>query len=326
MKNSSNSRAALRLFGTLSLVAAALCIAFRVVGIMMFFDSDIGYFQNDSIVATIAQILPIVFVAVALVVCVLPIFKNVPCCTTHSKPINVCAILCAGGFGGYAVSYGITLFDYISLGFTIPTSYWLILASSVFAAVFFILIAFREQNGNAIYVISGIFAVLWMILSLAASYFDVYLQMNSPLKMGFQFATLAAALLIINELRVDLDVKHTRLHLFSASVATIFLGSVSIASVVGTVMEKMPMYYDLYTSDCVLLPLFLFSVVRLCVMCFTPIEEPDVDVLDQTAITEDEEAREPEPQAELTGEDEPEAEKQPSTDIPTQDVNGEEQQ
>ena len=279
MKDIFKSPRALRVYGICALVLSALCIIFRTVGIMFFFDSDIGYFQRGSIVGILAVLLPAIGVIAALIICAIPNTCPPVGEARNTRAVRLAAVLPAIGFGGYAVSYIIRLLEYMTIVPSVPVTYWLLLLSTVLSAVFFALLAFRKNNGNALFVITGVAVVVWMVLSLAEAYFDVYVQMNSPLKIGFQFATLSAVLLTVNELRTDLDVKRPRFHLFSATVATIFLGSASISSIVGSIMDKMPENYILYYSDCVLLPLFIFAAVRLICICFSK-SVPDAEASD----------------------------------------------
>ena len=276
MKDIFKTPRALRIYGISALILCALCITLRVLGIMFFFDSDIGYFQKGSPVSVLAELLPALCVIAALVVCFVPKICPPVGEVSNTRAVRIAAILPALGFIGYAVSYGIRLLDYTTMFPTVPLAYWLLLLSTVLSAVFFLLVCFKKNNGNALFAVLGVAVMVWLVLSLADSYFDVYIQMNSPLKNGFQFACLGAMLLVVNELRTDLDVKRPHFHLCAATVATVLLGTVSISSIIGTVMDKMPENYILYHADCVLLPLFIYSAVRLVCMCFSksaPAEE-----------------------------------------------------
>ena len=68
MKDIFKTPRALRIYGISALILCALCITLRVLGIMFFFDSDIGYFQKGSPVSVLAELLPALCVIAALVV------------------------------------------------------------------------------------------------------------------------------------------------------------------------------------------------------------------------------------------------------------------
>ena len=133
MKNLFKSPRALRIYGIASLSLAALCIIFRTIGYLFFFDSDIGYFKRGSVIGGISEILPAVSVVLALIVCAVsrlsPHAKEV----YGGKAIKISAFFPAIGFAGYAIVYAIQLIDYIPIISKVPVTYWILLASSIIA-------------------------------------------------------------------------------------------------------------------------------------------------------------------------------------------------
>lgn len=268
MKDIFKTARALRIYGICAMAISFACIIFRLLATLFFFDVDIGYYQSGSIVAMIASYLPTIAAVVSLILCAVSKISVIPAEPRNTKAVRICALFPAIGFIGYTVIYAISMVEYHGLYGELPLVYILMLVASVISAVFFALLAFKRNVGNAYFAVSGIFLIIWLIIALAESYFDSFVQMNSPIKMIFQFATLSAVLLTVNELRVDLEVKKPRFHLFAATVATVFLGTSSIPSIICSFTGHMPSSYILFYSDCILLLLFVFSTARLCQLCF----------------------------------------------------------
>ena len=269
MKDIFKTARALHIYGICAIAVSFACIVFRLLATLFFFDVDIGYYRSGSIVAIIASYLPAIAALASLVICAVSKISVIPAEPRNTKAVRICALFPALGFIGYSVIYAISTVEYYGLYGELPLLYILMLAASVISAVFFALLALKKNVGDAYFAVSGIFLIIWLIISLAESYFDSFVQMNSPIKMIFQFATLSAVLLAVNELRVDLEVKKPRFHLFAATVATVFLGTSSIPSIICSFTGHMPTSYILFYSDCILLLLFVFSAARLCQLCFT---------------------------------------------------------
>ena len=276
MKDIFSTKRALRIYGICAMAIAVMCIALRLVGILFFFDIDIGYYTGGA-VPFLASYLPGLAVVLAAVFCFLPWVRVTPCEVRNTKAVRISAIFPALGSIFWFVTYAISLIDYKEIYGTLPFIYVFTALCALLAAVFFILIAFTRDTASVLYVIAGLFTVIWIVLSLAESYFDIYVQMNSPNKLIFQFATLGGILLTVNEMRNGFDVKRPRFHLFSSSVAVILLGTSSIPSVVCFLLGKMPSSYILFYTDCIFLLMFVFATARLVQQCFSKEAVPSVD-------------------------------------------------
>ena len=113
-----------------------------------------------------------------------------------------------------------------------------------------------------------------LVLELAECYFDTFSPMNSPLKLTFEFACLGALLLTVNEMRVGLDQKRRGFHLFAATVASVFLPTSAIPSIICYLSGDMPASYVLVYSDLVMLGISVLAVARLVQLCFYEQAEP----------------------------------------------------
>lgn len=273
MSNIFQSKRALRIYGAGILGVTALCVILRIICMTFFFDSDIGYYDKGAALPIILNILLFLAAAVSLILCLVPKIKLSPVPPTPTKATRMCAIFPAAGFAAYAVIYFSLLAEYSSLYGTLPFAYILTAIATVGACAFFALYAFRKNNGDILFVLTGVLAVIWFVVALAECYFDTLVQMNSPNKLIFEFATLGAMLLTVNEIRQGFEFKRPAFHLFSASVATLFLLTDSVPSIIFSIMGKMPRSYSLLYSDAVLLLLAVLAVARLLNMCFGKEEE-----------------------------------------------------
>lgn len=268
MSNVFQSKRALKIYGICALGVTAVCVLLRLLCILFFFDSDIGYYVSGAPLPIILNVLLILAVAAAIVFCLIPRVRVVPVTPTLTASVKKSAVFPAVGFAAYAVVYFTWLADYASIYGTLPFSYILTAITTLCACAFFCLIVFRKSNSDLLYVLTGIMSIVWLVISLAECYFDTLVQMNSPNKLIFQFAALGGMLLLVNELRQGFEFKRPGFHLFSASVASLFLLNSSVPSIICSLTGDMPKSYSLIYSDAVLLLLAVFAVVRLIGLCF----------------------------------------------------------
>lgn len=278
MKNIFKTSRALRTYGICALSLSLLCVALRLIATLFFFDTEIGYYRLGNIVAFFAAFLPAICAAAALAFCAIPQICVKPAEAKNTRTVKISAFFPAAAFAAYTVLYALSVMEYFRVYNELPLAYILMLAASAVSAAFFLQIALRKNVGDAYFVVSGIFPIIWLVISLAESYFDSYVQINSPIKLIFQLATLGAMLLTVCELRVGLDVKKPRFHLFAATVAAVFLGTSSVPSIICFFTGHMPTSYVLLYSDCVLATLFVFAVARLCQLCFSGERENATDI------------------------------------------------
>lgn len=288
MTNVFQSKRALKIYGICSLGITAVCVLLRILCVSFFFDSDIGYYASGAVLPIILNAVLVLSCVAALIFCLVPRIRVSPTTPAATKSVKLAAIFPAVGFAAYAVVYFKWLADYSAIYGSVPFSYILTAIATLGACAFFCLAAFRKSNADIVYVLTGVLAIVWLVVSLAECYFDTLVQMNSPNKLIFQFATLGGMLLLVNELRQGFEFKRKGFHLFSASVAALFLLTSSLPSIVCYFAGDMPMSYSLLYSDAVLLLLSVFAVVRLIQMCFG--NEPCVAEESENEETADEEA------------------------------------
>ncbi len=267
MSEKLRSRKALIIYGSVTLGVSLLCVVLRLLSMLFFFDTDIGYYESGALLPIISNFLPTAAVVWAFVLFAVPALHLSPNAPMDTRAPRLSAIPALVGFAGFSFVYIRSLIELSEFFGQIPRSYILAAICSVIALLFFIFKVIG-RSGTAVSVISGIFTIVWIILALMESYFDTYVQMNSPMKLVFQFACLSALLLIVSEMRVGVDGTRKNLHLFSAAASTILLPFSAIPSLICLLLDKQPLTYTLAYYDAILLLLWVLSVARLAQMCF----------------------------------------------------------
>ena len=276
-----NTKRMLKIYGISVLSISLICIVLRLVSTLLFFDKNIGYYQSDKIIPIISNILPAISVIAAIVFCMIPRIRISPISPADTKYTKIGSVTVTAGFAIFAVKYISSLIEYNNFYGSIPFSYLFCLACTIAACVFFTLKAVRRVNADISYVL------MWCVLQLAECYFDNFVQMNSPIKLVFQFACLGAILLTVNEMRISLDSKRKGFHLFSATVASIFLPLSAVPSIICYLTGNMPSSYMLFFADCVMLLFSVFAVTRLIQMCFGKESDLPSETCDEAKLIPD---------------------------------------
>ena len=267
MSNKIQPNKMLTLWGILSVSTAIICVLLRLFSLLFFYDSKIGYYDSGAVLPLIAQALPMIFLAVILVLCIIPTLPTTPNDGANCRYINFSAIFPAIGFTAYTISFLIAVYSMLLSGISLGLIDILSVISTIASCAFFWLI-FAKKSGTGIYVATGIALIVRLLFMLAESYFDIQVQMNSPNKTVFQFAILSAMLLTVNELRVGQPITKPMFHLFSASAAVVFTTLSSIPSIISCFAGNMPQNYNLLFYDIILLLFAIYAVTRLCQLCF----------------------------------------------------------
>ena len=147
-----------------------------------------------------------------------------------------------------------------------PNSVLLLLVVALYfvSAPYFLVSGKRDEENFGVRLILGFMLILNLIFSLAYSYFDMTVQMNSPNKVVRQIAILAALLYLINENRLLAGKPRNRFYIFSASAAVYLLAVSSIPSIIafatGLFTDKIYLIFDI--SMFVLLVYTSISFIR----------------------------------------------------------------
>ncbi|MBQ9783412.1 MAG: hypothetical protein IJW44_02720 [Clostridia bacterium] len=301
MNNTTNKpRKFALLYTVIGLLCAVIAIALRTVNFFFFFDAEIGYHQANALLPILANVqlaLAVVFFAVAAFLW----FRktNIGYPKELSAAIRIAALPAAAGFLFRAIFVYLNRAEGDKLAL-------LSLLTGIAGAGYFLLLAFNQKQ-ESFRILSGFCAIVHLILTLASSYFNIFIQMNAPDKLMLQLGCLGGMLFLINELRAWISRPRPALYMFSTTCAALLLGVASIPSIVayhaGILTDRVMMagYY-------LLLGLFLYVTVRLIVLSLRP-EAPEEEA-EEIIEAEDEPNEVPveeadEPQEEAVSQDTP---------------------
>ncbi len=273
------STRALKIYGIAALSVTLLCAVLRTLSILFFFDKDIGYYQTGAALPIIFEALTVISIIAAAVFTLVKPISVSSNAASDAPYVKYLALLPAAGFAVFTVIYAKGILNSLDT-FSFTWQIALMLISSIGACIFFVLTAFTKSRANVAYVLTGCTAVIWLVTALAGSYFDSFVQMNSPNKIIFIFGALGGMLLVVNEMRRGLDEQKNGLHLLGATAASILLTSCALPSIICFFAGAMPWNYSSLYYDVVYLSLAVFSVARLVQLCFDTKAIPATQVED----------------------------------------------
>lgn len=261
------SSRARKIYGIAALSLTLLCTVLRMLSILFFFDKDIGYYQSGTALPIIFELLTVISLVAATVFTLVKPISISSNSASDAPYVKYLALLPAVGFAVFTVMYAKGILGNLDT-FRFTWQVALMLISSIGACAFFVLTAFTRSRANVVYVLTGSTAVIWLVSALAGSYFDSFVQMNSPNKIIFIFGALGAMLLVVNEMRRGLDEQKKGLHLLGATAASILLTACALPSIICFFAGAMPWNYSSLYYDIAYLSLAVFSVARLVQLCF----------------------------------------------------------
>jgi len=271
----------LKHYRAISLILIAAAVLLRTLNLFLYYEADIGYYQHGAV-------LPFVLRALLLLATVLFAVLSFGADTLLSpKPHTA--------FSAVAITVGATFFvtallRYCASATEITRPSIILFVTGGFAAVYFILLGLHKLSASAA-LITGFGTILWFGCILVSSYFDVYVQMNAPLKLALLLACLGGMLLMLAEMRHICAVQKKRFYLFALSASTLYLCTSAIPTLIADAAGLLPAR-DLAFADLPCLALGLFGVIRL-LGPFGPEEEPKEDTpADEEAAPLCEEAEE----------------------------------
>jgi hypothetical protein len=134
---------------------------------------------------------------------------------------------------------------------------------SVLSAAYFSIFLFKNQPRSG-----ALLALCPIALStamLAITYFDVYVEMNSPNKVLIQFACIASMLGFLGEARLLADNKKRKAYFFFIACALFFSTVSSISAVI--LYFSNTLNYSYVKFDCILFVFSLYFIARMLTVC-----------------------------------------------------------
>lgn len=262
-----------RVFRIAILCVAALCALLRTLDLLLFFDSDIGYYERGSVLPVIFTVIATLSVIAIFALCVSVFRKSAPDIEQYTVSSKCSAVFVALSFAVVFVNNILSPYSWAEfyhgsssglLFFVITALY--VLAPAL-ACVYFVLYALGKIKPSFAFGF-GIFAIIYFVITLATSYFNVYVQMNAPEKLALHLCCVCAMLVMLSEIRVMCDCRKNAIYIFSVSVATISLIACSISTIIASFAGALNkgIMTPPHVSCYVFLALGIFSAVRLIML------------------------------------------------------------
>ncbi len=240
-------------------------IALRALNLLLYYEAEIGYYKADAVLPAAMNIF---FLAVFAVIGVCSIIIPKKPYATSGNERNIAVVissaLCAIAFLSLSVCALLGLVQRDS-----ALTYILVI-TTLLAAVYFVLGALGKNNNARAILMIAIVAALSYIL--AVSYFDVFVQMNSPNKTLTQLACLASMLFFVYEARAAVGEKKSKLYVFSLSCALFFSGITAFPAIAAYLSGNLGNYFiniNYILFDALLAVLFVYFAVRLITLMVT---------------------------------------------------------
>jgi len=263
------------LYSSLILTGAAIII--YTFSYTFAFDGDLGYFAASPLpgiasALTIASLLWFLSVAFFIPKNVLDgASPTTLAANVAATPICISEIL----FGILMIASalkisGSNVFGKIFPDF-IPNEYInktpLLLVCGIFlviSAAYFAMLWFIQDRYAEIKAFVGFAMPISSLLLTAVSYLDLYMAMNSPIKLSFQFAMIAFMLFSLLELRVTLEKPKPRAYFALAMITMLLSGIASVPQIVAFCTGRFNNLSYLFFAI-VSLCVFIYVAVRLCI-------------------------------------------------------------
>ena len=272
-----------KIFFTSSLAVTAACVLSRLLSLIFFYDTDLGYYQANAVLPIIATYLPIVAVVAAAVLCALNYMKADVNAASNSRAQRFAALAVGAAFAIYAVMYSVSFAEYIFGGGELLPTFIGRLLFCLLSGAYFFYVALASKKSEALSTLLGLCVIVFSVMLLSASYFNNRVQMNAPNKIIFQFAYLSVMLLILNEMRTGMERQRVRFHIFSCAISSMLCAMSSIPSIIALFVGKMPTNYTLFFPDVILLTISIFAAIRLHSLCI-PLIPKALEVEDKNEI------------------------------------------
>ena len=278
-----------------SLAATLVCVVLRTLSVFMFYDLEIGYYTRGAALPIALNILLVLSVALFAIGAILLTKERRFEPKANSQAVRYVSVLPFGAFLAFVANAVNKLMAYSSRNAELEPTFYVALVCAVLGAIWFATVAL-DKSGNAIGLALGFAVIVWFIVSLAISYFDPYVQMNSPDKLIFHMACLSGMLLVLGELRRYFSTPRKALYMFSLSAASLLLLTSSVPSILVSTMGRGLHNYVLLAEDGVCLGVGIFALVKLISIAFLEKipEAEDAEVAEESAETAESEAEESE--------------------------------
>ncbi len=258
----------IKIYSLVALALTVVAVIVRTCCLLWFYDEDIGYYTRDVLPTLFEVLCPLAVAFFLSAFFVLKPHNIVADGKEDNVALKISSAVAAIAFGVFFVSSilatslvtGNVVFDLVSK------------ISALMSIVYFAMNLFVPYASRAAQTALGFGIIIWSVCVLGITYFDIYVQLNSPEKIILHLALISAMAFFVSEFKCFVDVIRGKLYLFSACCAVFFLGTCSIPSIVGWLLGiANGKKYGFY--NVVLFALFVYCTTRLLSFAFAKISD-----------------------------------------------------
>ena len=245
-----------------ALTLTVIVTLLRVIGFVFFFEEDLGYFAISPLntIATVLCVLTVLWILTAIIFIPKYSFplKTKPAPNNYTRIAALfCGMIVAGSFFFFRQS----MYYYMAQA----KSYQILSIFTLLAAVYFLLHALGHQNETHI-ALASYAVILWAAILMSVSYLNLYVAMNSPLKLTLHIALLSIMLFLMEEARLLTD-HNFRILYHAASLIAIL--TCSISSIPVLIAHLANSFWDVdYLLYSILMLGFLVYIATRCHACY----------------------------------------------------------
>ena len=260
----------IRIYVALSFVLSLICTALRCASMLLFYDSDIGYYSADVLLPVISNAFTAVSV-IALAVVSFIIFrlvdKNKKEITPRSE--RSLGMIIASGIGALGF-LGVAVDALLNSAGDFSSSVFVV-ALSLCACLYFAFDIIGKGSDMA-RIGTGISVILSVLLILANVYFDITVPMNSSDKTFIILGCASVMLFTVCDMRARVSTPRPALYAFSLGGGAIIMLTSSVPSVMACALgiiedKKWAYYYGLFLCIFVYLAVKMIYLCRRCDCC-----------------------------------------------------------
>lgn len=256
MNSNVDNKSAIRLGAAASLVLTFALIVTRIVNILFFYDSDIGYYKSGAVLPTVMNLLFIVGLLFFAVLCFIINKKSDDTADFSASARPKLLYLAA------ALLLAIEALGMITRSTSTPLD-MLIGVCAIVSSAYFALRPFKKA-ASYIAILSFAPTVL-CVLILARTYFDMTVPMNSPNKTLIHITCVACMLGFLAQTRAFADRKRKKTYFLFLFSALFFTGASSVPSIILYCSNNFDNSYIKF--DAILLALFIYLVANTVSLC-----------------------------------------------------------
>ncbi len=250
----------IKIYALAAIILSVLISFVRIICLFNFYDSDIGYYSKGILpsILNLSILAGVVFFASAF----FTVKRDIVCSdgkedNTGIKVASVLPMLAFGAFfvlsvlkAVFATNEASTLFDIIAK------------LTALMSLVYFAMNLFAPTVNRNLQTLCGFGIIIWNIYVLGVTYFDIYVQLNSPNKVILHLAIISAMVFFVNEFYCFVGNMRKGFYLFSLCSAVLFSSSASIPSLVYGLLTQ-GTDYKYFVYDIVFVALYVYFIIRL---------------------------------------------------------------